>query len=59
MLALPHMHVPSVGLPKVPEAVHVVLSVIAHTMSLLTAQTHFASLPPLGGLHIGVKSPHP
>ena len=53
------MHVPSVGLAKVPEAVQVVLSVIAHTLSLLVAQTHFASLPPLGGLQIGVKSSHP
>ena len=59
VLASPHMHMPSVGLSFIPEAVHLVLSVIAHTRSLLFAHTHFASLPPLGGLQIGVKSPHP
>jgi hypothetical protein len=59
ILALPHIHVPSVGLEALPEAVHCVLSGIMHVASLLVAQTHCASVPELGGLHIGFKPSHP
>ena len=58
--ALPHSHSPTTGVPALPDAVHIVLTVISHCSALL-AQTHLASVPDpeLGGLQIGFKSLHP
>ena len=59
LLVLPHIHRPPVGLAAVPKAVHIVLPGIIHVASLLVAQTHCASFPEPGGLHIGFKASHP